>query len=186
MKKTLFFALALFAITSFQTTVFAQSEVKNIFKVNLLSPIVRTGSFFYERVITEKSTAQLGFFYTGWSSSGTKIRGFGITPEYRFYVSNSKQAPQGFFVAPFLRYQNLELTTDAAAEKATLTAFGGGLVIGGQWIFSERISLDVFGGPSLNSRRFKATTNGTTEEDFTLTGFGSFGLRFGVTVGIAF
>ena len=145
-----------------------------------------TGSFFYERVITEKSTAQLGFFYTGWSIEGTRLRGFGITPEYRFYVSNSKQAPQGFFVAPFLRYQNLELSLDSGSNKGTLTSFGGGLAIGGQWIFSDIISLDIFGGPNYNARNFKSTTNGTTEEDFTLTGFGSFGFRFGVTVGFAF
>jgi hypothetical protein len=186
MTKNLFFILIFFAITALSNTVEAQSEKKNIIKVNLLSPIIRTGSFFYERVITPKSTAQLGFYYTGFSIEGTRLRGIGITPEYRFYVSNNKEAPQGFFVAPFLRYQNLELSINTTNEKATITTFGGGLAIGGQWIFSDIISLDIFGGPTVNSRTFKATTNGATEDDFTLTGLGNFGFRFGVTVGVAF
>jgi len=186
MKKNLFLGIVFFAILSLSNHSFAQSEKKNIFKVNLLSPLIRTGSFFYERVITPKSSAQLGFYYTGWSLDGTKLRGIGITPEYRFYVSQSKQAPQGFFVAPFLRYQNLELSTDATSAKGTLSTFGGGLAIGGQWIFSNIISLDIFGGPTVNTRSFKSSANGVTEDDFTLTGLGAFGFRFGVTVGIAF
>jgi hypothetical protein len=185
MKKLFLLFLVSLSLSLFNHS-FSQSDKKNLIKVNLLSPIVRTGSFFYERVINEKSSAQLGFFYTGWSSSGTQIRGYGITPEYRFYVSNKKQSPQGFFVAPFLRHQSLNLSLDSGAEKATLSSFGGGLMIGGQWLFSDVISLDVFGGPNYNARSFKATTNGTTEEDFTLTGFGNFGFRFGVSIGFAF
>jgi hypothetical protein len=183
MKVKLFF-LTLLTFLAFANFSHAQDGKKNIIKVNLLSPIVRTGSFFYERVITDKSSLQLGLLYTGYSTEGTKLRGFGITPEYRFYLSQSKQAPQGFFVAPFLRYENLELTN--LNDQATLSTFGGGLVIGGQWVFSNIVSLDIFGGPRLNTRNFKATTGGTTVDDFTLTGFGSFGLRFGVTLGIAF
>ena len=183
MKNT-FLVTLIALITVFVSDAFAQSEKKNIIKANLLSPIVRSGSFFYERVVNDKSSVQLGFYYTGWSIDNTKIRGIGITPEYRFYVSNQKSAPQGFFVAPFLRYQNLELSS--GSDKGTLTSFGGGVVIGGQWIFSDVISLDIFGGPNYNARNFKAATNGVTEDDFTLTGFGNFGFRFGVTVGIAF
>ncbi len=186
MKKNLFFAFLFLAIISLSNNSFAQSEKKNIIKANLLSPLIRTGSFFYERVITQKSSLQLGFYYTGFSIEGTKLRGIGITPEYRFYVSNNGQALQGFFVAPFLRYQSLELSTDATNEKGTLTTFGGGLAIGGQWLFSDIISLDIFGGPTVNSRSFKASTSATTEEDFTLTGLGNVGFRFGVTLGVAF
>ncbi len=186
MKKIKVLFVLCVAIFSLSSASFAQNGKKNIFKVNVISPIVRTGSFFYERAITQKSSVQLGVLYTGYSIEDTKLRGFGITPEYRFYLSQSKQAPQGFFVAPFLRYENLNLSTDNARNEATLSTFGGGVLIGGQWIFSNIVSLDVFGGPRVNSRNFKASTSGTTEDDFTLTGFGSFGFRFGVTLGIAF
>lgn len=33
-----------------------------------------------------------------------------LTPEYRFYLSDSKPALEGFYFAPFVRYQNLTLT----------------------------------------------------------------------------
>jgi hypothetical protein len=186
MKKVKILFALLIAIFSLSSSSFAQDGKKNIFKVNMISPIVRTGSFFYERAITQKSSLQLGVFYTGYSIDDTKLRGFGITPEYRFYLSQSKEAPQGFFVAPFVRYESLNLSTNSARDEATLSTFGGGVLIGGQWIFSNIISLDIFGGPRVNSRSFKASTSGTTEDDFTLTGFGSFGFRFGVTLGIAF
>jgi Protein of unknown function (DUF3575) len=184
MKKTIL--ICFIALLAASSTSYAQTDKKNIFKVNVLSPIVRTGSFFYERVITEKSSAQLGFFYTGFSTGETRIRGFGITPEYRFYLSNSKEAPTGFYVGPYLRYQNIEFKVDGSiSESARLTGFGGGLVLGGQWVFSDIIALDIFAGPNYNGRRL-TYEGGATEDDFNFTGFGSFGLRLGVTLGVAF
>ncbi|MCU0450531.1 MAG: DUF3575 domain-containing protein [Bernardetiaceae bacterium] len=161
-------------------------DKKNIFKINMISPLVRTGSVFYERAITERSSAQLGFFYTGFSIAETRYRGFGITPEYRFYLSQSKSAPQGFFVAPYARYQNVELSlTVNEVERARLTGFGGGVVVGGQWIFSDIVSLDVFAGPSFTARNI-SYEGGAIEQDFNFTGFSNVGLRFGVTLGLAF
>jgi hypothetical protein len=165
----------------------AQSEngAKNIIKANLFSPVVRTGSFFYERVVSEKNSFQLGFFYTGATiADETRVRGFGITPEYRFYLSQ-KPAPQGFYVAPFARYQNLALTDVELEFKGTLSSIGGGAVVGGQWLFNNRISLDLFGGPSYSTRNIK-TDDGVSEDSFTLTGLGGFGIRFGLTLGVAF
>ncbi len=184
MKKLLL--VSLIAIAAITLEGQAQTEKKNLFKVSLLSPIVRTGSVFYERVITEKSSVQLGFFYTGFSIADTRVRGFGITPEYRFYVSAKNGAPTGFYVGPYLRYQNLEFSIDAnTREKARLSAFGGGLVVGGQWVFSDIISLDIFGGPNYNARNV-TYEGGATENSFNFTGFGNFGLRAGITLGIAF
>ncbi len=85
--------------------VFVQNDVKaqSTVKINILSPIVKTINLQYEKVVNESSSVQLGFFYTGYSSSGTSFSGFGITPEYRFYLSET-EAPAGVYVAPFLRY----------------------------------------------------------------------------------
>jgi outer membrane autotransporter protein len=189
MKKLILLAI-LFSAFSFSTQ--AQTEKKNIFKVNFLSPIVSTGSIFYERVITESASLQLGFFYTGASigsgDSKTSIRGIGITPEFRYYLSD-KGAPQGFFVAPYLRYQSFNLTAKDEStnldEKAKFTGFGGGLLVGGQWLFKDKISLDVWGGPGLTSRKFEY--EGTaSEDDFELGALGGFTFRFGATLGFAF
>lgn len=191
MKKIVltFFALGLI-LFSFQTK--AQTEKQNIIKVNFLSPVVSTASLFYERSVSESSSVQLGFFYTGASAGDTKLRGFGITPEFRYYLSD-KGSPEGFFLAPFLRYQSFDLTVESVdfntgantEDKADYTSFGGGLLIGGQWVFKDKISLDVWGGPTYNSGNLEVES-GSTEESFEIGGFDGFGFRFGATLGFAF
>ncbi|MBN8664957.1 MAG: DUF3575 domain-containing protein [Chitinophagales bacterium] len=156
-------------------------EKKNLVKVNMLSPLVRTGSFFYERKIGTNSSLQLGVFYTGSKFDELKLRGFGITPEFRYYASE-KGAMEGFYLAPFLRYQHYEITE--LMNKGTLNTFGGGLLIGKQWIFTKGISVDMFAGPSYNTGSVKVI-DGTDNFDLP-GGVNGFGVRAGLTVGIAF
>ncbi len=163
---------------------------KNVLKANLLSPIVLSGSFFYERAITKESSLQLGYFFTGFSISDTKFRGYGITPEYRYYAAG--EVLNGFYFSPFLRYQNFSLSeefTDFNGEnqeaKATLTTFGGGLIAGWQWMFRERVTADIFVGPCFNSGNVKLEDN-SSSRDFSTNVFTGVGMRIGLTVGIAF
>jgi hypothetical protein len=184
MKKIILLFLGLSFLGSLGAS--AQTSKKNLIKANLLSPLVLTGSFAYERVLSPKSTLQIGFYYTGFGIFGTRFRGYGLTPEYRIYLSDNRPAPTGFYVGPYLRYQDLDLSVkDVAAASARLTSFGGGLVLGGQWVFSDVVSLDVFGGTGYNARNV-TYANGASEGDFDLTGFGRVGLRLGVMLGIAF
>ena len=170
---TLLVGLAFFSATS---GVQAQS---NVVKLNLFSPIVKTVSVFYENAFSENKSAQLGFFYTGTST------GFGITPEIRFYLSETV-APEGFYAAPFIRYQNFDLTEEITDSKATLSNFGGGLLIGKQWLFKERIVLDAFIGPSYVSGSIKVENSGTDEDIFVTGVLDGFGVRAGLSFGIAF
>ena len=162
-------------------------EKQNVIKVNLFSPIVKTGSFFFERAISEKSSAQIGIGFTAFNRDEIKLNGIFITPEYRFYLSESEAAPVGFYVGPYLRYQNLKIeTTDSEpADKATLSTFGGGVVVGRQWIFSDIVALDIFLGPNYNSGKVKVTS-GSNVEDEIPGAINGFGVRAGVTLGIAF
>ena len=177
-----FFILALLLCKG----VFAQSP-QNVIKLNIFSPIVRTLSVSYEKALSTDNSFQINVLYTGYSIDDTKLRGFGITPEYRFYLSESKDAPAGFYLGPFLRYQNLNLTIedDVSDDEATLSTIGGGLLVGGQWIFKDKISLDTFIGPSYNAGDIKVK-DGANEESFSTGIFSGFGVRFGVTVGYAF
>lgn len=158
---------------------------KSVIKLNLFSPIVSTVSGFYENAFSENTSAQLGFFYTGASIGDTKFSGFGITPEIRFYLSETS-APQGFYAAPFIRYQNFDLTEENTDSKATLSNFGGGLLIGKQWIFKERIALDAFIGPSYVSGSIEVESQGTNEDIFETGALNGFGVRLGLSFGIAF
>jgi hypothetical protein len=173
------------------------SDKTNAIKINILSPVVKTFSVFFEHGMNEKSSIQLGFFYTGFKISDTKFSGFGITPEYRFHPSGDGLA--GFYVAPFIRYQNFNLTSESETEvydsntgyyslvtttdKATLSSFGGGVLAGYQWLFGDVVSLDLFLGPMYNSGTVKVTEGA---DNFSTGGFDGFTLRAGVTLGVAF
>ena len=162
---------------------------KNVFKVNLLSPIVGSYNFFYERALGSKTSIQLGGGFVNLTSSGTGLTGFSVTPEFRFYPSGN--SPKGFYLAPFGRYNSLSLTVtgNAGTEgKATLTSIGAGLSIGNHWIFGDIVSLDLFAGPVFNaSSNVTVETTGFTEDSFSTGSFsGGVGFRFGLTLGVAF
>jgi hypothetical protein len=179
MKKYLPYSIILFLLIGSSVSSVAQ---ENVLKINIFSPIVKTLNVSYERKVSATGSFQLGFFYTGYSTSGTKFSGFGVTPEYRFYLS-STEAPQGVYVAPFVRYQSFKLEEETSNDKGTLTMFGGGLVIGKQWIFKEKISLDIFIGPSYSGGNVKVTSG---QDNFDTGAFDGFGIRTGLTLGFAF
>jgi len=176
---------ALLACAMFVGALSANAQKQNVFKVNLFSPIVKSGSFFYERAINAKSSVQMGVGFTSYKKDDIKLSGIFLTPEYRFYLSSTNEAPSGFYVGPYLRYQNLKIEDkEAGGGKATLTTFGGGLSVGRQWIFSDVISLDIFAGPNYNSGKVKVTSGNVDEDELPL--IKGFGARVGVTLGVAF
>ncbi len=190
MQKLLLTAALLLGIAS------AASAQTNVVKVNILSPIVSTASFFFEHKVAEHRSLQLGALYTGWSSGNTRMNGFALTPEYRLYLSDDKPTLAGFYLGPFLRYQNLTLTmrseyADADGNygtqegKAALNTFGGGVVAGYQCLFKQRFSLDAFLGPSFNGGSLRVTS-GNDSQTFNPGPFTGFGVRSGLTFGIAF
>ncbi|MBC6697380.1 DUF3575 domain-containing protein [Hymenobacter puniceus] len=191
MKKTLLVATL---VAASATSALAQD---NVLKVNILSPIVKTGSFFYERKLTDNSSMQLGLLFTNFRiDDEDRITGFAITPEYRFYLSEKTTALEGFYVGPFLRYQNLAIKTTytdynasgnpyTTTSETSLNTFGGGVVVGRHWIFKERFSLDAFLGPSYNAGEIEED-NSSGNVSYDPGPFDGFGLRAGVTFGIAF
>lgn len=172
--------IALFILIAAATDSFGQEKSNNL-KINILSPIVSTLNLQYEHTIKKDQSFQLGLFYTGYSISSTKLTGIGITPEVRFYLSD-EAAPQGVYIAPFLRYQNYSLSDDVN-NKGTLRTFGGGLILGRQWVFKDKISLDLFIGPSYNSGSVSVTSG---SNNFNVGSINGFGLRTGVCIGVLF
>lgn len=182
MKKVLFAAALIVAATSLK----AQSggNPQNAIKINPLSLIFATGNVAYERAVSENSSFQLGVFYSGVSISGLKYSGLGITPEYRFYVAGNKQALNGVYVGPFVRYQSFSLKDKNSDSEAKFTSFGGGAVIGWEKTWSSGFVLDLFAGPAYNSGKVKDKSG---SNDFDVAGsIDGFGLRTGITIGFAF
>jgi hypothetical protein len=189
MKKLLFSAALLVGAST------AASAQTSALKVNIFSPIFKTGSFFFEHQVSEHRSLQLGGLFTAWGSGSTSITGFALTPEYRFYLSDNKPALEGFYFAPFLRYQSLTLKTKyeyvsidgggTLESKASLNTYGGGVLAGYQCLFKKRFTLDAFMGPAYNGGEVKLTS-GDASQTFNPGPFAGFGLRSGVTFGVAF
>ena len=178
MKSKLYSILLVLMLAS--ATTFAQ---QNVIKINILAPIVKTFNVQYERALNDNSSLQLGFFYTGFSSGDTKFSGFGITPEYRFYLSETA-APKGVYIAPFFRYQSFIIKDVETNSEGDFSALGGGVIIGKQWIFKEKISLDMFLGPAYYSGTVDVESG--DEDDFETGAFDGFGLRAGICFGFRF
>jgi len=168
-------AIILFSVSSF-------AQPRNVIKANLLSPFIKSGSFFYERALNEDMSLVGGFFFTAWNpDESTSLKGFGLTFEYRYYLSEERIAPSGAFLAPFVRYQ--KFTVSDEIDEGTITGFGGGLLVGYQRIFKERISLEAFVGPAYYGANAEVTSGTAVPENDQVSGFT---IRFGITVGVAF
>jgi hypothetical protein len=180
MKKT----LILFFVVVLTLPVFSQekSDVaaeKNVLKVNTLSLFLATGSVFYEHKLSDMTSGQLGFAYMGVKISDTKFTGIIITPEVRIYPK--KNAIDGFYIAPYLRYQNYSLQN--GADKGTLSSMGGGLLFGRQWITKSGFTMDLFFGGHYGSSNLKVNSGSDNFNTNLITGFG---MRVGFALGFAF
>ncbi|HEX8657421.1 MAG TPA: DUF3575 domain-containing protein [Hymenobacter sp.] len=159
----------------------------NALKLNLFSLPVKTASVFFEHAVSDQSSVQLGLAYTGFSVGDTDFSGFSITPEYRFFLTG--EAMQGFYIGPFVRYQNYNLSSEdtfsgsGQQNEATLSTFGGGINLGYQWIFKQRIVLEPFLRTGYSSGSVKVKSG---SDDYDLGAFSGFGLLPGLNLGFAF
>jgi hypothetical protein len=182
MKKILIlFFVIVFTIPTFsQEKTTSVATEKNVLKINTLSLILGTGSIFYERKFSDLMSGQFGVSYLNYSVSGTKFTGLILTPEVRFYPK--KNAIDGMYIAPYVRYQNYSLSDNTA--KGTLSSIGGGLLFGRQWIRPSGFTMDLFFGGHYSSANVKATEGSVTTFDTKL--FSGFGFRVGFALGFAF
>ena len=164
----------------------SQSQPRNIFKVNLLSPAFRSVSIAGEHLLNPDQSLQIGFFYTGIRQQEISYQGFGLTPEYRFYLDKF-EAPAGFFISTFLRHHNLKMTNSEKSEKARLLTYGGGISIGGQWVFDYKFAftLEIYGGLAYDLPHL-ILKEGAKRLSFDTGLYSGFNPRFGLTMGWAF
>lgn len=128
MKKIFYLLLLAFSSSQFSFAQLMDNQAdfsydKNVFKVNLTGLPFRNFGFQYERMLSRKSSFNLGIRYmpngsipmlsmlettindaTAYSTlSAAALNGFAITPEFRVYLGK-KGGPRGFYLAPFARY----------------------------------------------------------------------------------
>ena len=177
--------LALFAIAAFILSTGLMGQKKNALKTDLFSAFLRTGVLKYERVLNNDMSFQLGAFYTGYSPGDTDARlsGFGITPEFRYYLSEQNPAPHGTYLAPNFRYMKLDAEDEASGDKATLTTYGFAINLGHQVVFKDIIVVDGWIGPVY---AFRNVTDVVGDVDIGVTTANGFGIRLGIAIGIVF
>ena len=179
MKKGI---LVISAMLLMSTGLMAQ-KMNNI-KTDLFSPIIRTFAIKYERAFTEDISGQLGFFYTGYNQRDSEVtlNGFGITPEFRFYLSDTP-APNGTYLAPNIRYMNLTAIDPLVDGESIITSIGLAINLGKQVLLKDIILIDAWVGPSYNLRSVEEITG---DVDIGVSEVNGFGLRMGLAIGIAF
>jgi hypothetical protein len=177
--------IALLACTLLIVSAGLSAQKMNNIKTDLFSAFLRTGVFKYERAFTDDISAQLGFFYMGYSpgDSETKLSGIGITPEFRFYLSDNP-APNGTYLAPNFRYMSLKVSDPVSNDEGTLTSLNFAINLGKQVILKDIIVIDAWVGPVYAFRSVSGTSG---EVDTGLIGSANgFGIRLGIAIGIAF
>ena len=154
---------------------------KNVVKSDLFSVFLRTGVIKYERAFTEDISAQLGFFYPGYPprDSQSELSGWGITPEFRFYLADTP-APAGTYLAPNFRYMKLDVYDADAMESGILTSLGIAINLGKQWMFKDVVVIDAWIGPVYAFRTVEGNVSTGVED------VDGFGLRLGIALGIVF
>lgn len=174
----------MFAFATFILSTGLMGQKMNNFKTDLFSAFLRTGVLKYERALNEDMSLQIGGFYTGYSPGDTDARltGFGITPEFRYYLSE-KPAPSGTYLAPNFRYMKLTAEDQSINEQASLTSYGIAINLGHQMVFKDIIVIDGWIGPVY---AFRTLDDPSGSIDPGIASVNGFGLRLGIAIGIAF
>jgi hypothetical protein len=166
---------------------------KNIIKLNLTSIALKHYSLQYERTLTKKRSVAIGIGFSpnvGLPFKKTLLDLFDgnadarkaiettvfnkitITPEYRFYLGK-KEAPSGFYIAPFIRYTHMSISQDyeftpssnklhVAHLKGKFSGIGTGVKFGAQWALGRRVTLDWWiAGPFIGA--MNASFHGTDD-----------------------
>ena len=183
MKKFLLLLFAVFLTASVpaQDKQFSSTE-KNVFKVNTLSLLIGTGSVFYEREFSDLLSGQMGVSYTNFKFWDTRFKGTTLTPEVRIYPK--KNGVDGFYLAPYFRYQQYSLEDDDEDFRNTLTSFGGGFLLGRQWIRESGFTMDFFFGGHYGKADTSEEESGINQSSYNI--FEGFKMRTGFALGFAF
>lgn len=152
------------------------ADNKNTIKLNMLSPFYSNLSVFYQRVISNDYSLQLGASYMDFSglfgntsnssmdytSRDNEVTTlYSVTPEFRYNLTG--QYLSGTYFGSFLRYMQMQYEFDETVMdpisykylytqhlKYQYTTLGIGVLIGSQVLYKRKITIDVYAGPVYN------------------------------------
>lgn len=139
--KTKFLGFAAFFMLFFLAN---NLTAQNVVKVNPIGLAFGSLNGGYETFLTDKTSLYLkGNFYSR-GLIGIRYTGFGVGAEYRFYLSDNDR-PKGLYAGPIANIGFIGTNSDLI-DNYTLITIGG--VIGYQWVFSEKFTVEVNIGPA--------------------------------------
>lgn len=165
-------------------------------KTNLLAPIVmRTATLQLEGAVADRASLQFGLMYQFKKTTGDLNTGrqeydaLGVMGEFRYYMSNDVM--RGFYLGPYLMFNSKVYTYErqngtSFIKETPVNLYGGGALLGYQFLFGNRFSLDLHGGAGYlqASREDIETENGASVPAADLKD--GFQPTFGVSLGLAF
>jgi hypothetical protein len=203
-KRLLLFSLCLLAFLE------TFSQARTLVKINPLSLFLFTANVQGERALNDRFSAQLGVFVGQTTinvdeNGADKIRygSFGITPELRYHATfATKDCPEGLYFAPYFRFRSIRQSyegeifdPDLVAQSGNIVfrrnSFGGGVLLGYEFITQKRFVLDAFIGPQFSRTKSMAAVSCLEcdgDETFKTSGFDFTGIevRAGLALGYAF
>lgn len=148
MRKNALIALILFLSCSH---LYGQRAVA---KLNLAGILQKKYGGAFEFAFNQRFSGVLEAAYIMGSSEGgtgltsTSEKGFAVMPQARYYFPNQwTNAPQGLFAGLNVVYEKFNINVDSSAIQLTsgnAQGLGYGLLIGHQWVFSNRFSIELF------------------------------------------
>jgi hypothetical protein len=171
MKKWLILLICIPFVSEAQVPVLSG---KNIVKLNLSSLVAKNFHVTYERKLTGRISASLGFRTmakgtlpfkstfeslvdgTDFNFNNFKMGNTAFTPEIRFYLGKGNL--RGFYVAPYLRFASFDITapikytynngsgnvTDEAPVAGKIKSTSGGIMFGTQHRIFKVLTLDIW------------------------------------------
>ena len=196
------FISKLFVIVLILTTTVVSAQKKNIIKLDISSPIMRTANVSFEHQTKERSSFVLGALYQDQSDGFARsfITRVAITPEFRYYMGKYN-APEGIYLSMCARYQYMEAIEEVYLgydpitfmnildyNKRNINTGGVGISFGYQRIFQDRISIDVNFGTIWNSgdKRVSANQPYTQAPNEAFRPYVGYFVRTGIAVGFIF
>ena len=135
-----------------------ENNFKSIIKIE-----VAQGGIEFEKKSNKKTSLVLSLQYSFAGLANNDKYNFQITPEYRFYLSQKKEWPEGFYVGNYLFYKDYVVARDMKSNglmiysKDLVKTAGFGLKFGYQWKLTNRIPIDL--GVGLGYNVFRDVTH---------------------------
>ncbi len=192
LSKTLRLWTGVVALYYVYCPTYAQLGNRTVVKFNLSGVIIQSYTAQYERVLSPHSSITLSGSYTPNSTplpfKQALLNQYGdnadakraiettlfskriATLEYRFYPAG--HAPRGWYIAPFVRYANMDISNDYSYRSqdgalhqvhldANFNAGGAGILLGYQFQLGQHLGLDLWLLGPFYGTNVKAIFSGT-------------------------